>query len=347
MIVHLFNANKAHLVLDFVEHFLISIDKKQRFIFYGNDDTPWEKYRALMKEYDHLDYFFCFSYRELIKDNILDKRDVIILHGVDYLWILNFAFSKFKEKYFVCWGSGAKIHKNIRSKAASLVKILIYNRYKAIITLMDEDKETIKKDFYVKNVMTIPYAGKISRILKSQSYDSSYHCKPVVYLGNNSHHIASYLDLIEKLKPLSGKVEVHCMLNYSLKRGKVFDLLVKRGRSIFGDDFMLDTELYSLEDYPSYMNKCDIYLCDVAEQTGLGAIAVLLYLGKKIYLTGKNLHWAKNIGYKVYDIAELSYDSFCFPLSLKDREYNRRLYSDRINKNQKMWKLFLDKLDIE
>lgn len=345
MVVHVFNADAPHLVLSIAEKFIEIIKKKQIFVFYGTKNTKWEKYEKLSRNFPYNEFIYCSSYFDFVRKVKIPRGQLIFLHGVNYYWLLCFSLSRYSNFHFVCWGSGTQIHHNIKSRLSILLKIFVYNRCKCIITLMDEDRKTIQRNFHVNNVHTISYVGRVSEILINGLYEFSFNSKKlVVFLGNNSHQMLSYFQLLDRLEPLAGKLEVHCMLNYSLKNNLLLDKLKEKGRALWGDDFVLDTKLYPIEEYPSYMNQCDVYICKAEEQTGIGAISTLAYLGKKIYLSGKNLSWARDLGYFVSDISELNDITvdFYLPLPEKARKCNREIYKNRFELSKKNWNDYIN-----
>ena len=52
------------------------------------------------------------------------------------------------------------------------------------------------------------------------------------------------------------------------------------------------------------MASYDIYICSHETQSGLGAAMVMLYYGKKCFLSGYNLMWFRELGFVVYDFFE-------------------------------------------
>lgn len=84
------------------------------------------------------------------------------------------------------------------------------------------------------------------------------------------------------LNRFSGEnISIQCMLHYDLNKNKKYNQLLKVGDDLFKSNFYLNTILYSLDEYFQYMNKCDIYICGVDRQTGLGAINACLRLGEE------------------------------------------------------------------
>ena len=260
---------------------------------------------------------------------------------------------------WVCWGAGASAGKGLRSWLSMPYKRFLYHRFRSIVTLMDADSKTINRDFRVSpsSIKTISYMSMGDRIneydfLKQELMSqTSNNPKPVVLVGNNPSCISGYLELLPRMKQFSGKIIVKCMLNYSLHKDEKYEALLKMGKSYFGDDFFLSEEFYDDKgDYIRYMNECDIYICPVHRQSGLGAVNTCLGLGKKIYIAGKNLEWIRDAyGATVLnadDIDEgMSFIDFSTPLSEKEKKSNFDSVINRRASHVKKWHQYLSALD--
>src|SRR4030042_4071084 len=74
------------------------------------------------------------------------------------------------------------------------------------------------------------------------------------------------------------------------------------------------------------MNHFGIYISSIISQSGLGAIYLMLLLGKKVFLAGKNYDHLKKTGAVVFhsdQINELSFQDFCRPLTTEEKEQNK------------------------
>ena len=136
------------------------------------------------------------------------------------------------------------------------------------------------------------------------------------------------------------------MANYSFKESSTSRELQKRGKEIFRNNFILDTKLYPLNEYYSYMNNCDIYICAAQGQSGLGAIYTCLRLGKKVFLSGINYEWMKSLGCHVFHVDEIDKmepKDFLDDISYKEKIDNYRIIRSYLNIEQILnkWNEFL------
>lgn len=361
MIVHVFTANRYHLVRIISKGFVTKYkdNASHKFLFYGDKKLDRHKYDSIFKDIGFSEYVFCTSMKEYLSVIRKHKNTPILFHAGSYHWFLMALLIGCKKLNWVCWGSGASSGKRLKARLSLPYKRYLYSRFNSIVTLMDSDRETIIHDFHVDSskVQTIPYAsggdGKrrddlfIEEIVKQHKH----HDKPVVLLGNNPSCISGYIDMLPRLKQYKGKIIVKCMLNYSLVKDEKYEKLIKLGVSMFGEDFVSSEEFYEDRgDYFRYMDECDIYICPVQRQSGLGAIDTCLRLGKKVFLTGKNYDWIKEeYGSQIYHL-----DSICSTLSfeefveeLPDEAKERNFYSiiDKRTGRVEKWRTYLKWLD--
>lgn len=366
MIVHTFFANWYHLVPTICRGFLTNYkeDASHFIILYGNKNLDKQRY---VSEFDHLgfsDYVFCQSSLALLKQIFKHRKDSFLFHTGKYIWFVGAILFGCRHINWVCWSSGAKISSSWKSKMMGPVKKFIYRHFNTIVTLMEPDRISIINNFNIAPhvIHTISYAsGPLNcrlialseQLMLESNASSSSDCKPLVLLGNSPYCINSYIQLLNRLEKYKGRIRVQCMLHYSLVKDDRYERLVNLGKAIFGTDFRTNEEFYSdKEKYIRYMNKCDIYICGVETQTGLGAIDYCLKLGKKIYITGKNLDWIQNEYQSVVFPLSLinedySYEDFVRPLSGEEKQFNFNSATRRRASQIEKWHKYLRMIDNE
>lgn len=361
MIVHVFTADRYHLVPLISKGFatVYKNDANHFFLFYGTKNTNFLMYSKSLNEVGFTDYSFCnttLSYIRLIKKH---RRDSILFHAGSYSWFLYAFVCGCRYVNWVCWGSGAQINNRGLSYFVSPLKRVLYKHFSSIVTLMDEDRKSIIHDFGVPQhkIFTISYMSLgdciteydiLSKRLLNQN--KGMNGKPSILLGNNPGCIKYYILLLRDLAKFSGQVVIHCMLNYSLKKDDDYNELCRIGTSLFSSDFICDETFYSDRiDYIHYMNQCDIYICGNERQSGLGAIETCLKLGKKVYLTGKNLSWIRQefdaIVFDSKSLSDISFSRFVMPLNQKEKELNYFSSIRRRSKHTARWREYLQMLN--
>lgn len=359
MIVHIFNGRQIHLAYTLSKGYISTYSKAAEacIVIYGGNQENKKKYLELFEANNFNKYFFISSLYQFSKFVKTHRKEAILFHGGKYEWYIIAQICGNENVNWVCWGDGSAIGNNWKSRLMTPVKRYIYNRFRSIIVLMDEDRTTIVNDFHVNSnvIKTIPYQSGygnnyelFDKLLEEKQQISD---KPLVLLGNSPREMRNYIKMLNRLSHLKGKIRIHCMNNYSLKRTELYYELIETGKRIYGDDFQSNENFHSERiDYINYMNTCDVYICSSLSQTGLGAIGTCLRLGKKIYIHGKNLNWIRShYGAIVFDTDDISSETtleeLAKPLDIKERKHNRDSYFNDVAIRVKLWENYLREID--
>ena len=360
MIVHIMAGERYHLVPGIAKGFITTYaaDAQHRILIVGSNSIDRARYEQLFNGLGYFDYSFCTSKKKLIKYLWNNRENTILHHGESFLYfvaLFSFIF-RIHSLNWVCWGDAVKISKGGRSVFFNPFKIFFYNKFHSIITLMEDDKFSIIKDFKypAEKIRTIAYAqdGEMNNrdraCAKIRSEKNKVFDKVRVLAGNNPGNIPYYNCIIDLLSSFNGKIEIHFMMNYSVVKNKQYEEFIEHGKSVFGNDFYSDEDFFTdPELYACYMNSYDIYICANPKQTGLGALYTMLQLGKKIYITGKNYNWLqKGIGSIVYDISDISdFNDFVRPLTNEEQDYNNQQILDFKKQAPDQWHNYLREID--
>ncbi len=364
MIVHVFRTRSRNIVPSISKGFVTvySRDAEHFFILYGKGEKMYKQmYVELYSQLGFDNYVFCETYWQLLKQLYHFRKSALLFHAGSYCWHLSALLLRCNNVNWVCWGGGTSTSKNRLFPMGVLLKKYLFNSFHSIVTLMEPERKEIVQNFGVNplKIHTIPYTSFNENVSEANLYckqlmlkhHSDKTNKPVVLLGNSHYWINSYIDMLPRLSKYKGKIRVQCMLNYPFEKTENYYELVRLGGALFGDDFRTNEDYYrDRKDYIDYMNSCDIYICSVEKQTGLGAISTCLQLGKKIFLKGNNLEWVRNeyksIVFPVDVIDEqLSYDMFVKPLSMEEKEHNYQNKINCNNNNREKWHLYLKDID--
>lgn len=352
MIYHIFPANIYHLSPQLIRSIVVKTPQDHMFFLIGqtNKQTDWSIYENIFNELNFSSFQLFDNNSAFFKKSKLKKDAFIILHSDSYNWKIHFSKNNFKNVHWICWGSGVDVKLNLKSLVSYLLKILIYARFRSIITLSLKDKEKLQKKFRIKNVENISYFESVNDLFdfNKKNLKSEYKKEVSVFIGNNSSAISTYLPLLRKLEVYKSSINITAMLNYDLAKNNIYKELLEVGLDIYGLNFKTDENFYSLKDFPLYINKCDIYVCSVEEQTGLGAIYSALKLGKKIFLAGNNYEYITSLGCKIShvdEIEKMKVEDFIRPLPLEIQYYNFDLIMTCLSDDKliEKWQLFYNK----
>ncbi|WP_300759258.1 TDP-N-acetylfucosamine:lipid II N-acetylfucosaminyltransferase [uncultured Brachyspira sp.] len=353
MLINVFDVRAFYLNFRIIKSFqeiLNSTSVNNIYVIYGQKEPYQNKYETFFIERNISSYIFIDNIFLLYEFVLKHKKFVYLLHGLPYPPMFVFWFARVKTSW-VCWGHGASINKkNIKSILFTPIKTILYRYFTSVSVLMTGDKTSLEKDYGLKNITLTPYpqVGNFQELYKQLLENTvSESKKKIVILGPNAHNICNYYNLIDLLSNYKDKIIIRCMLQYPKLPSSEIKELADKGHEIFDKDFIIDTTFLKFEDYINYINNCDIYICGKDTQSGLGAIYTSLKLGKKIYLTGKNLDWIKSSGYIVFNIEDIKEDpieSVLHPLTLSEKLYNYNLQININNRNKQIWIDYIKKL---
>ena len=364
MILHVFTANRYHLVPEISRVFITKHNNfEHKFILFGDKNLNKELYTNIYKSLSFSDFIFCSTLTEFFHIIRKHKNHPILFHAGNYSWFFISYIAGCDNVNWVNWGAGASIGKSVKSKLFTPIKKYLYKRFNSIVVLMNGDKDSLIRDFKVheEKVLVIPYSSGdpnkhlelYTELLTKNEYkvvDTNY--KPLVLLGNNPSNMDGYISLLRRLRSFAGKIRVQCMLHYSLNKNEKYYELIELGNRIFGEDFKTNEEFYEkINDYINYMDKCDIYICNSEKQTGLGAIYTTLSLGKKVYITGKNLSWIQSLNALVFEtkdiVEDYQYEKFIQPLTFSQRIDNLNSIQKMREKGKNNWDEYFKKISIK
>lgn len=352
-IYHIFNATASHLSADIIEAILKNSSHNHFFILIGDEDKK-NIYISIFKKYDFNDYVYYGCFQDFKHNSsFLKRKDCILIHAGKYHWMFFFFLRRYYNVNWVCWGSGMVLRNTFKSKLSFFVKYILYNYFNSIVVLMTPELNYAKRIYRLKNVFHIPYLGIMNDLYDfsekkiEDTFLNKKSNKIIVFLGNNFYSIPSYISMLDTLYHLKGEIEIHCMVNYSLDiQNEYYVTLCQKGIDLYGKDFIVHTEFYELKDFPDFMNLCDVYICGVSKQTGLGAIYACIKLGKKLYLTGNNYDYIKDQNYIVHSCSELNNitKEELVEYTLEERLFNFRNYQRLHNQKElyERWEKYYD-----
>ena len=323
--------DSSHLTLNIIRElnsdYNIS-DVSHRFLMYGIRDADTDdKYGKLENELSiSLNYI---ESEKALSSYLKDKSNyTILIHG-DMFPCIKQSVRTNSSVSWICWGYiPPKGHKFLLSNISFFLRKKVYRKLRNVVCLLSSDKKEFARIYNLTNIMVLPYWGpKGYDVLDKYSIEKHNHKPLNVYLGNSGYNYQSYMDILVKLAKYKGLIKVHVMFQYPDWPDEK-ELVRKKGLEIFGDDFVLDETMMDIDTYRYYMAQCDVYICGDQSQTGLGAIHLSLYIGTKVFITGNNLDWEKELGSIVFDvdnINNMNFNSFSRELLFDEKEHNKNV----------------------
>lgn len=322
---------------------LMTIDKKftNQFILHNN------------KHFDESKHYYIFNHRnshdvELVNTknslilpkgirgfitlrNELKKANQIIIHGLfdNYLILKLFFLKRFlSAAFWVVWGGDLYHYKtrlrSYKSYISFNIKRSVIKKIGHLTTFVEGDYlrarewysfkgEWIKMVFYTSNIIN---ETKVSKTKKDNSMIN-------VLVNHSSTHTSHHLEVFEKLSQFDNVI-IHCPLSYG--DNILRNLIIEKGKSIFGSRFKPLINFLELNEYLDYLNSMDIVVFNHDRQQGFGNLTQLLSLGKKIFLNPSNpiMQTLIDMGFIIYSLSDLSYETFA-STNFEANQKNRKL----------------------
>ncbi len=126
-----------------------------------------------------------------------------------------------------------------------------------------------------------------------------------ILIGNNAYYTNNHLDAFEMVHKLGSEgKKIICPLSYGYPWYR--ELVVRRGRDLFGDSFIPLTDFMPMKDYFDLIGSCSIVIMNQLRQQGMGSISAMLYLGARVFLQPMNPAYQayKKDGVELFSIEE-------------------------------------------
>lgn len=272
----------------------------------------------------------------------LTKCRKIICHSTFDEEVINLLYSKkdlLKKAFWIIWGGDLTENKFPLKKK----KQFVFSNFSGYCG--EHDEEFAKKNLnispeihFVSHLYPFPLNEKILRNVQPVKKDFIQ-----IQLGQSIRESClDSMDLIEKFK--NENIKVCCILSYggteNLKK-----LIIKKGKSIFGDKFFYIEKFMKPADYAKHVAENDVLVLNEKHQNAFGNTLAHLYLGKKVYIrsdidTPKVLKKHGIITYATQDIDKLSFNDFINNLAVEQNKKNVLYYLSE-DELVKQWKKIL------
>ena len=268
---------------------------------------------------------------------ILEQADKIIVSGIFGIEQLIFFWPNriFKKVYLHYWGSDfyqmrEKIPFNdIMGNVKRYQLKSCFKRAKGFIFLIDGEYTEYKKitgilkeRVYIAAMPLDP--NRLFPFEKFREKNTRDYIRIVV--GNSATIENKHIEVFELLKHIKHeKIEIYCPLSYGNQ--EYGEEVAEVGKKIFGEKFNPIYNWMNLNDYYHFLSSCDIGIFGNDRQQGMGNIAALLRMGKKVYLRAGTSMFDeyKRVGFKCFDLETLKCDTFENITSFPEKELNEKI----------------------
>ena len=267
-----------------------------------------------------------FKIRALAK-----KATIIHIHYLPnkiipfYRMILN---GYLKKTYWHIWGGDLYDEQSIAKKR-------FVKKIQAVGYIIPEDYDFFTKIYCLKKPhFQITYPSSINADTYISIFKEAIRINTAgirLVVGNSATPENNHLKIFDYLKTVSSIDEILCPLSYGDKA--YADIVIKKGKELFGDRFVPLTTFVSIEDYMKMLCGMDFGFYGYERQQGLGNVNPLILMGKKVFFfrgTLMSKHFGREYPEQVFDIENVnSIDLFSirkpFPIH---EEAIHNLYND-------------------
>lgn len=324
------------------EHFVYVVENSRHHMVENIDNCPWE--------YFNNKDIFAFNRKA-------KKADKVIIHGlfdlILFLWLFFHLFNM-KKIVISIWGGDLYVHKKLienpnatlKSKIVDCMRGMIFRRTPLFLNDMAEDYDLLKEWYHVngKSLHIIYPASVDMEFLKKAMLEKhNNQDKVIILLGNSSTETNMHVEALNLLKGYEKEnIEIYCPLSYGDMNYR--DQVIRIGKDIFGDKFIAVIDFMAPEDYCKLLASIDIAIFNNNRQQAMGNIAMLAYLGSKMYLRDDTTMWEQYVqkgkcGFHcVSDIGKISFEEFIFNSNeeqIQNKKYFGRLWDVEYLKS--MW----------
>ena len=269
----------------------------------------------------HINKIDDFSYLEML----MTKSSKIFLHGLWFEFVCRIINDKElgAKTYWIPWGGDFYYKSNLSHECISCMKKIGH-----IITPVSYDIAYLRK---VYNCVAEP--------IKIFRYPNMFHRPDLIcenngnryintwVVGNSAYPSNNHQKAFKFLAPFRDSINVYAPLSYGSRR--YANLVVAAGRKIFRKNFSFSYKFYNLESYSKILARTKGGVMMHQRQQALGNCALLLGLGKTLYLKKMSPNWQhlKEIGFVVRDDSSRQLEV----ITDKERHHNIQLSAELFN----------------
>jgi len=273
----------------------------------------------------------------------------VYLHYLPYgpsllFWSFYSLFSN--RLVWIYWGGDITVYnernKSITSRIYEVCRKIIITRLKNIAGFLDGDFNLIKEIYKTRATYTqVIYPIPINRNQLEETSSSLLNQKKegVTYIlagnsGDPSNNHLEIFDLIKKYK--EENIEIICPLSYGPNQ-EYISKVIQEGQSLFGSVFIPLTNFLKISEYSELLNKIDIAIMNHNRQQGLGNIAAVILLGKKVFIREETTTFTyfKTTNISVWNtlgIQNMSFQEFIY-MNPYDAKRNKELILNVFSEN--------------
>lgn len=269
------------------------------------------------------------------------ESDLIIFHSIFFgneaLILLIIEQLLLKKNYFWnIWGFDLyNEYRNRKKRRVHFTLMKIFIKHLKGVGYIKGDYYFLKENFKTEATFHLAsYTYDFSKLTfrKSDCINAGRN----IMLGNSATEECQYEMSIDFLQNIIHNCDkVYCILSYPHNNVNYRNKIVNYGKDKLGDKFIPIIEYMSFDEYASFLENIDIAIFNHNRQQGLGNIAELIYLGKKVYVNPQNacLGYFQDINVKLFSTDDMNKRDFFNPITLNDAVENNRKIKEFYDEN--------------
>lgn len=252
----------------------------------------------------------------LSKDNMREfskkakEADLLIIHGLFNLLVILWLFfnpRQAKKTIISIWGGELYDHREIlenkniefRKRVLDCIKGKVFRSVPVFLNDMDDDYELLQQWYHVRaKSMHILYPPSVDKDFLDRLLNEKKSKEPEsrvkILVGNSATETNFHEDAFHKLEKFKMEnVEIYCPLSYG--SDSYANEVILAGKEIFGDKFHGITDFMCPDQYIRFLAGMDIAIFNNNRNQAMGNIALLAYLGCKVYIRNDTVMWKQYV----------------------------------------------------
>ncbi|MCF8222800.1 MAG: TDP-N-acetylfucosamine:lipid II N-acetylfucosaminyltransferase [Bacteroidales bacterium] len=165
-------------------------------------------------------------------------------------------------------------------------KLKAIKRVDYIAPVIEDDYYILKRSLKIKAEL-IPFSiGSLKTLLNDETFKNSEITRQNILLGNSADPTNNHINIFNLLNETDFNGKIICPLSYGNEKYR--DIIIRKGKQYFGDQFYPLLEFMPIKEYQKIINSCSIIVMNHLRQQAMGNINSGLYQGKKVFLNDNN-----------------------------------------------------------
>ncbi len=207
-------------------------------------------------------------------------------------------------------------------------RIKAIEKCRAFAPVLEEDYDLVKQAGIIKNLPPFidwNYGSLEEHWVKG--FTGARTDGDHILIGNSSDLENNHLDAFESLVKTEKGADQKVIVPLSYGDGQCIPEVLKKGRTLFGDDLQPLQNFMPIEDYIAIIKSCGFVIMNHKRQQGIGTIVLMLYLGAKVFLQEDcpSTRFFKRHGAVIYTVQQLEKDPALLQSRLPEKDVQNNI----------------------